>query len=519
MKKIVPIIILLIFNQLLFPSVRIATYNVKASEGLGDYGAEVLEEMGNEILNGISRPVDILILQECDDTNFNTEKAIRNILNAIYGQGIYSYSTLSTSGYMMRVGLVYNTQTVQLMANVSFKDSAAPRSTGRYQFRIKGYDPSSDIYIYNDHYKAYSGDSDLCERAIEALRVRWDKNHGGDALPEGSHIIYAGDYNLLSPYDDANLNLYGLGQYDVTASGGRDNAWYYLVNLPYLPGSAGTTYISTGNGRAIDPAGFSYLTNWNTSTYKNLHSYSSVAPTTRLDFQLVSGEVYDGEGVSLIAPGVGNCHAAENSYHVFPNDGTHTYGGRLVDTVNSKYDRILQYYAAVFSDHLSVVADYQRPAILEVQVNMPTSPVSIGSPAIATITVTNNAQTSSPVGADELDYEIEVLSGGTLISSPSGVDLPLGGGNVHQVLLDTGVVGSTSLVVQVTSNSQSVANGIYSESFDYDVSLNCDLLEFVSAWLSQPGDANWDPDCNVSDIPDNCIDLQDFAVISQYWIF
>jgi exonuclease III len=514
MKRILCFVILLLLSgQWLAASIRVVTYNVIASDGLRSNCSEMLSGIGNESVNGISRPIDILILQECDDNYFATEAAIVNILNTLYGPNKYTYSSLSTTGYMMRIGLVYNRDTIQLISNVAFKDSAPPRSTGRYQFRIIGYGPESDIYVYNDHYKAYSDASALVDRATEALSVRWDKYYGGDALPEGSNLIYAGDYNLLSPYDDA-----AMGSYDVTASGGPDNAWYYLVGLTYLPGPLGTKYTSTGNGRAIDPARFTSLTNWNTSSYKKWLTYNSTSPASRLDFQLISNELADGEGVSLIAPGVGNCQAVENSYHVFPNDGTYAWGGRLVDATNSKYDRMQRYYASVFSDHLPVVADYQTPAKMDVQVVMPADSIVMGSSAIASVTVTNTASATAPAGADELDYEIQILSGGTLIGSSTGVDQPLNGGQTHQVNLNTDTLGDYSLAVQVTSGSQGVVNGTYSNSFFYRVELGCSLLDFVSAWLSQPENWNWNSDCELSTVQDDIIDLNDFVIISQYWL-
>lgn len=477
---------------------------MKASDGLSSYAGTVLQAIDSDTFNGIARPIDILALNEMDDGGFTTESAIVTALNNIYGSGTYAYSTLLAAGDgYMKVGIVYNKNTVQLIEQVAFKDTNAPRKTGRYRFRIIGYNSDADVYVYVDHYKAYDESSARYRRAMEALRVRWDKNYGGDALPAGTNIIYAGDYNLISPYDDASM-----GAYDTSVSGGYDNAWYYLVSLANFPGSVGTVYATTGNGQAVDPAGFTSLTNWNTSSYKILHSYSSTTPQNRLDFQLISKPLYDGKGVSLIKPGIGNSRATENSYHVFCNDGTHTYGGRLVDSTGTKYSRTLRYYATLCSDHLPIVADYQTPAVMTVEVNMPDEPILDGSEAIAYIKVKNTANVTASVGADQLDYQIQILAGGTLIGINSGVAYALNAANSHEVLLDTSAIGSTSLHIKVTSGSQACVNASYEQTFTYNVD-ELNLFGLSSAWLKCQGETGYIAAYDLCH--DGIINFRDFA--------
>jgi hypothetical protein len=48
-----------------------------------------------------------------------------------------------------------------------------------------------------------------------------------------------------------------------------------------------------------------------------------------------------------------------------------------------------------------------------------------------------------------------------------------------------------------------------------------DLADFAvltSAWLSHPGDGNWNPYCDISAPADNFIDVQDLAVLVQDWL-
>ncbi len=507
--------IIVLFGTTAFSEIRVVTYNMKASDGLSSYADEILQAIGSENINGIARPIDILSLQEMKDGGFTIESQIATALNNIYGAGTYAYSTLNATGDgYEKVGMVYNTHTVQIIDQVAFKDSSAPRKTGRYHFRIIGYGHNADVYVYCDHYKASDGSSERYKRAIEATRVRWDKYYGGDSLPAGTNIIYAGDYNPISPFDDAVM---GTG-YDTTAIGGYDNPWYYLVSLVNLYGPVGSIYVTTGNGQADDPTGITSLVNWNTSPYKALLTIDSTTPDARFDFQLISKPIHDGRGVSIIQPGIGNCRAAQNSYHVFGNDGTFTWGGRLVDAVGSKYDRTLVYHATLCSDHLPVVADYQTPAIMSVEVNMPNGPIQQGSGAVAYIKISNgdDPNVTASVGADQLDYQIQVMSGGTLIGDSNGVAYALDGNNVHEVLLDTSASGSHSLHINVTSSSEACVNASYDQSFLYNVGeYELSLADFASAWLSVAGDVNYNSQYDLNF--DNVIDFRDFALLATMW--
>jgi alpha-tubulin suppressor-like RCC1 family protein len=51
---------------------------------------------------------------------------------------------------------------------------------------------------------------------------------------------------------------------------------------------------------------------------------------------------------------------------------------------------------------------------------------------------------------------------------------------------------------------------------DGDVDVD-DFVLFSKAWLSEPGDPNWNPKCDLSFPPDNFIDQADFAVFSAHW--
>ncbi|MGA2916786.1 MAG: glycoside hydrolase family 71/99-like protein [Sedimentisphaerales bacterium] len=49
--------------------------------------------------------------------------------------------------------------------------------------------------------------------------------------------------------------------------------------------------------------------------------------------------------------------------------------------------------------------------------------------------------------------------------------------------------------------------------------IDCSTLGvFTSAWLSEPGDGNWNPGCDISLPADNIINFLDFAVFAQNWL-
>jgi hypothetical protein len=74
---------------------RIATYNI----GLGARpGIEtVLRAIGDEVVGGRARPVDVLLLEEVHD-QATEPTSIVNSLNAIYGAGAYNHGTVNGFG-------------------------------------------------------------------------------------------------------------------------------------------------------------------------------------------------------------------------------------------------------------------------------------------------------------------------------------------------------------------------------------------------------------------------------------
>jgi hypothetical protein len=426
---------------------RIVTYNTATAQNPGTQTARpetatILQAIGAELVGGIAKPVDVLLLQEQFTMQLTTQSFV-DMLNSIYGAGVYARSSLNgqTSDGLARAGrpgLVYNTQTVQLIGEIAFgnvgtddgtdgSQAQQPRSTLRYQLRPVGYDSSADFYAYNSHYKSDTGTGNNNRRLVEAEAIRTNS----DALGEGTHAIYAGDYNIQS----------------------SSQAMYQHL-------------LSGGPGQAFDP--INSPGSWSSSqTYKSIHTQSPADVSQfsgqtiggvddRFDFQLATGELLDDEGMSYIA----------GSYHAFGNNGTHSCCNSAITSGTGASPAVLDALTKA-SDHLPVVADYQIPAKLGVELAAVPPIVTMGASISLGVTISNIANVVVANGADELDYTLSVA--GDLFGGAMGVDLALGGGNLHQVTLNTATLGMKSGVITVTSSSQGAASALQTFPISFEV--------------------------------------------------
>lgn len=263
----------------------------------------IFSAIGAELINGHAKRLDILAVSETD-----TGSSIRlaAILNNLYGVSDYNVVTSSSVGGD-RTGVVYDSSTLALLDSNDLTDIGT-HPILRAHFRPVGYtSPESEFYVYAVHLKSGSSGADKAERTVEAANLR----SNADALGEGKHIIYSGDFNLL---------------------GSSEGAW--------------TNMLASGDGQAFDvndcPG------EWrDNETFKLVHSQNPRGPMDdRFDFQFVSGECFDGNGLEYAA----------DSYHVFGNNGTHTLDGSI-STGSGASPTVLAALENA-SDHLPVVSDY-----------------------------------------------------------------------------------------------------------------------------------------------------------------
>ena len=356
------IIAMLLFLALpCFGTLRIASYNIANGEirtGLDT----VLQAMCTQNKNGIHRPLDVLVMQEQDSVASTTED-VRLILNRVNPSCDYRRSTINGSGSGGTMGAVYNFNTVRLLSQYLVpRANTTDRHVIRYKFQPVGYSSDESVfYIYVMHLKASRG-GDNETRRYEAMRlVRQDADSLGDA-----NIIYAGDFNI----------------YDTDEAAFRE-------------------LISAGNGQAFDPVGLE-SSGWDGSIYKLWHTQApsknsidgmiSGGMDDRFDFQFITNELDDDEGLAMIT----------DSFRGFGNNGSHYYNDSI-NTGNGAASNVL-YALMTASDHIPVVAEYQLPAVMDVNVitQMPESKVICPGFSF-NFSVANVAAENLD---DELDYTI-----------------------------------------------------------------------------------------------------------------
>ncbi|RIK73503.1 MAG: hypothetical protein DCC67_17825 [Planctomycetota bacterium] len=406
---------------------RIVDYNIAQNYDIAADPAgldTILAAIGGEVRNGVARPIDVLAMQELSETGADAT-AVAAILNGLYGVTSYAAAPVPAnafSGGNGLPGLVYNAASVTLLDAIALGDVGSggaqqPRSSLRYHLRPVGYGPTADFYLFNDHYKSDDGSIDQQRRNAEAQSVRTS----ADALGDGAHVIYAGDFNVYH----------------------SDEPMYQKL-------------LSAGPGQAFDP--IDTPGSWSGSSFKLVHTQSPATQPAftgqvlgglndRFDFQLVTGELLDGEGLSYLS----------GSYRVFGNNGTHAYS-QAITTGSGAAPGVLAALASV-SDHLPVVADYQLPARLSVQVAAVPPSVPLGSSATVSVVIQNGASASTSLGADELDYTLSVS--GDLLGGGAGSLAALAPGVNHQITLNTAAAGARSGVITVTSASQGAATPLF----------------------------------------------------------
>jgi hypothetical protein len=207
-------------NMLDGSTLLIGTWNVDIADlGYRPSGFEtVLAAMGREYAYyGTPQAPDILTITETRSNAYSGAHAdtdyLTGLLNDAYGGG-YDHGTLDggTTGGSGTQGVIYNTQTVELLeeqtVGVIIGMTGPARQELRYLFRPLGYDDgSADFYVYVGHYKAGDTSTDRSRRNVEAQQVRAD----ADALGDGVHILYTGDFNAYSSNEPAEQTLLSAG--------------------------------------------------------------------------------------------------------------------------------------------------------------------------------------------------------------------------------------------------------------------------------------------------------------------
>jgi Dockerin type I domain/PEP-CTERM motif len=343
-------------------TLRIVTYNISgdtttfdSASGVPPSGplSTVMQALGAETLAGDAQPIDVLGLEELNNTPSNTEQAIVNSLNSLYGAGTYAFSnqvdlTDSTTAGSGPSGLIYNTKTVQIVSSTALgtvSGSGPGRQPLRFLLQPVGYGSNADFYMYVDHAKADQGASDATRRTIEADEVRQD----ADGLPANSHIIFTGDWNLAGSTNG------------TTTSGSAEGAYKDLTAAPGTTLASGT---KAGSEQVNDPVATSFQADSSAASNIKLYTESATTLSARFDLQLDSPAVVPANnqpGLQLVPD---TYMSFGNSYYVGNTlSTTETLNGNVsVNNTGPLTD--LSNRSAVLTaltqltDHLPVVADY-----------------------------------------------------------------------------------------------------------------------------------------------------------------
>jgi subtilisin-like proprotein convertase family protein/endonuclease/exonuclease/phosphatase family metal-dependent hydrolase len=336
---------------------RIVSYNVRAFDAPPGTGiGTLIAAIGAESYGGHVDQVDLLALQEVGSQS-TTSASVAASLNAIYGSGVYATGSVNgASTGSGTSGVVYNTQALTLLEERAIgtaSSTGGPRQTLRYKFQPVNAAGSGVFYVYVAHLKSTDTTADADRRNDQALQIRAD----ADALPQGTSILYVGDFNLYRSSE-----------------------------------AAYQTFLSAGNGQAFDP--ISRPGNWHAnSSFVDIFTQAPLANAPagfvggglddRFDFQLVSGEVLSG-GTVQYKPG---------SYRAFGNNGSVPRNGSINDSRNTALAglpnriEVLNLLTTV-SDHLPVVADYSFQVVAAI-------PSIVVSPATLATALTTEAGTPS----------------------------------------------------------------------------------------------------------------------------
>jgi len=474
---------LAIVSQDASAQLRIVTYNTNTfgTEANGsdvrtirDEADIVIQAIGEEVVNGFARPADIIMLQEQQRPNTTTQDFVNRLNNIYNGQGI-TYArgfqvgqTIidtpdgSLSSNEIRQSVVYRTDSVSLISEDSFgalngTTLRQPRETLMHQFRPVGYGASADLFVFNGHWKASDGNANEAQRETEADQIRnyIDSNGLGNR-----NVIVGGDFNVSDNFSNSGNSAFnGQSALEILSAAGPGR-----VLDPLFPDNESVNFSIYDSGVP------------NTVNGVDLASFLTQSPSgqggalvgggidDRFDFLLNSDELLDDEGVSVI----------NGSLRTFGNNGstgnTQINDGNTIefDGVTSFTDQEVLDALEAASDHLPVVQDFQIPSVLEAQLvgTIPTT-VEQGSAVDLLLAIRNAADVLLPQGADELDFQFSTM--GDLFGSETGVDDALGSVFNGIVSLDTTQLGTRSGVITVSSNSQDVANGLFSIPVSFEV--------------------------------------------------
>lgn len=415
---------------------RYATWNVTnySSGRVSDFQTAIFGSF-----QGRSMSPDVLQVQELKGTT--GRQNFLNMLNSAPGQtGLWGAAGYLSTGDSDS-GFFYRIDKVELFGGPT-NIAGDPRSTQRYDFRLRGYKAGStanpEITAYSSHLKAGDTADDNTRRLTETTNIR----NNAAALPANRNFIFGGDMNMQSSSQSS-----------------------YQQMVSATPNS--------GNGRFFDP--INSPGNWNNnSAFRFIHTQDpsgSGGMDDRHDQILIGGSLKDGKGLEYIgsatqAYSTTTWNDPNHSYRAWGNDGT-SFNSQLTINGNTMVGPAIA-QALINSTgntnpnavggHLPVFLDLKLPADLTVS----TTSLDFGTLTIHNsfnnrfFTSKNDVDTSiwNAAGVQSLNYTM-VATGD--FTAPTGtVTLTAGQSFNNWIQMDTSTVGTKSGLLTITD----VGNGI-----------------------------------------------------------
>ncbi len=384
---------------------------------------------------------DVMVIQELQgQTGINNFLSMLNSAPGQSGQWAVGTPYLSTGD--TDSAMFYRKNKVDFigLSNIT----GDPRSTQRYDFKLKGYDASSTtnpfISYYSSHLKAGSTTDDQARRLTETTNIRND----AAGLPAGRNFMIGGDFNIQSSGQAAYQKLI-----DTSVSGGR---FFDPINSS-----------TTSSGGSIT---------WNNNNaYRFIHTqdpYGSGGMDDRFDFILTGGSFRDGKGLEYIGSSTQaysntTWNDPNHSYRAWGNDGTSfnstltVNGNTMVGSTIAQalIDSVGNSNPANVGGHLPVFLDLKIPAdMFADQTAMDFGTQMINTTVFDPLAIKNNVDASvwGTAGVQNLNYTFS-LSGSGFIAPAGSFNLLAGESLTSYIQLDTSTTGAKAATLFVTDSA------------------------------------------------------------------
>ncbi|MDP7008320.1 MAG: hypothetical protein QGI78_01985 [Phycisphaerales bacterium] len=317
MKPIIRLFFGLFFVSATHAQIRVVNYNVHYCSADMEAMDTVLDAASEDGTCGDAFPVSIFLFQEVHDGVQNT---LHRLVGDEYSMASYTnkneISGRAESGGAQAM-FYHSMQLIEKPDDHKDIYTGATRNADRWHLVGIGENSDVDLWVYSVHLKASKGSRNKKQRLFGAEAILEDIA----GLPEGAHVIVAGD-----------MNFYSVGE----------PAYQAFVHVLVDP-------LGTDEWKGEDDP------KKDTQSPRKIREggLASGGLDDRFDFQFISKSLQDSIGLDIIA----------GSYHSLGNDGKH-YDIAINDGDNhflkSDVARSNALATALHdaSDHLPVIADY-----------------------------------------------------------------------------------------------------------------------------------------------------------------